>query len=664
MRYYFKKNKLAIIISLILIIASTILTIFINNVGFSDSDLIVKKYEVNLQINKDGSGSFNNFVTYDFSNVDYKNIYEDIGYTKKDVFAYGDINGHKVNYKGDQYSLKETDEASFDYSSFETKVFQNNEEIKVDKIGYSFKGDNLNDYTENDVQDVKWGEERIFCHYSKGYTEDTTFNYKYKINGMASKYLDIGVVSWILSPSLDMLMENLSFKITFEEQLNDEYVQHLKNNFNIYGNIPYENLLINENGISFEVDRQKGNQSVEVRLGFKNKLIENTPNENTYNYNAQDILTGTDKMAQESFEAYKQRYFSFQTWFIILTPVLILLVIVTWYYAYKKYDKERVSEFDAEYYRELPASYPPAELGYLYNFKETSKDDLSATIMDLIRKGFITLDTNGQSTLDEKPNYIYHYNKDKDQSELKSYEKFVLEWYFNNITQTGSLSLEQIDTYLKNEKQAQKYLKDNEKFIKLVRQESRKNKFFDEFRNLNARFSLIYIALVVFIIFTLVIQIMNYYTYALIFSAISLGLLITLACYISSIKRRSEKGNEDYVRWKAFRNFLLEFGRFDDYTMPLISIWEHYMVYAVSFGIAEEVEKQMRLHFKSLGEDKYEYYLNDSPIIYSHSYIYIRRSCHSSTTIARSTIAQAQAARASRSGGSGFGGGGGGRGGC
>ena len=95
------------------------------------------------------------------------------------------------------------------------------------------------------------------------------------------------------------------------------------------------------------------------------------------------------------------------------------------------------------------------------------------------------------------------------------------------------------------------------------------------------------------------------------------------------------------------------------------------MVYAVSFGIAEEVEKQMRLHFKSLGEDQYNSYYNSSPVFYSRSYIYISRSCHSSTTIARATIAQAQAARASsgsggRSGGFGggrsFGGGGGGRG--
>ena len=82
------------------------------------------------------------------------------------------------------------------------------------------------------------------------------------------------------------------------------------------------------------------------------------------------------------------------------------------------------------------------------------------------------------------------------------------------------------------------------------------------------------------------------------------------------------------------------------------------MVYAVSFGIADEVEKQMRLHFKSKGEDNYyDTYSSSSPIFYSRSYIYVSRSTSNATVVARATIAQAQAARASKGGGGSFGGG-------
>ena len=242
-----------------------------------------------------------------------------------------------------------------------------------------------------------------------------------------------------------------------------------------------------------------------------------------------------------------------------------------------------------------------------------------------------------------------------------------------NITMIGIRGFEAEEVeYLNNHKELKVYTANicYEYGIKNIINDL-KNKFFDEFRNINSRFMLFYLLLIGVFVFSLMVQILNYYTYGLIFSMLSLGIFILLACYISSIKRRSESGNEDYVRWRAFRNFLLEFGRFEDYTMPLIEIWEHYMVYAVSFGIAEEVEKQMRLRFKSMGEDEYNSYYSSSPIFYSRSYIYVSRSCRSSTTIARATIAQAQAARAGSSssgrgggfgGGRSFGGGGGGRG--
>ena len=70
--------------------------------------------------------------------------------------------------------------------------------------------------------------ERIYCYYQNGYNQDTTFNFQYKINGMVSKYLDIGIVNWVLSPSTDVSISNLSVNITFEETLTNEYVNMMQ----------------------------------------------------------------------------------------------------------------------------------------------------------------------------------------------------------------------------------------------------------------------------------------------------------------------------------------------------------------------------------------------------------------------------------------------------
>ena len=670
MKYYFKKNILAIIISSILVALSLIFTLVINDVGFSESDLVIKQFDVNLRVNKDGSGTFDNYVTYDFDDNEYTVIYYDVGDEKGTVFGYQDINGTPIK----MYDNEKNDRSQFDIFSFKTRIFEGDQEVDITQIGYSFNGDvEMDEYSTGVVKSPYDNCERVYCYNEDGFKKNTKFNYQYRIQGMTTKYNDIGIINWILSPQTEVFIKNVSVNITFENELTNEYVEHLKNNFYVHGNIRYYDLEITNEGISFNVKKQKSSQLVEVRMGFNVNLVneDEVISKNRYDYNAQEYLDKCERLTKENFEANRDRYFLHQTTLIVLTIVLISLIVLCWIRAYKKYDKERVSTFDSEYYRELPDTYPPAELGYLYNFKDTSKDDLSATIMDLIRKGYIELDTNGCSTTDKKPNYIYRLNKDKDQTILKSYERFVLKWYFEHIAGGYSLSLDEIDDYLKKEENAKRYLDDNKTFINLVREESRKHKFFDEIKNINYKFTLLYVGLGIAMMYAFMIQISNYYTFGLVFSSIFLAGIIVFASYISTIKRRSEKGNEDYVRWKAFRNFLLEFGRFEDYTMPLIEIWEHYMVYAVSFGIAEEVEKQMRLHFKSMGEDRYEYYVSSSNVIYYRPYIYVSHSCNNAPLMARSTISQAQAARASKSGGSGgsfgggrsFGGGGGGFGG-
>ncbi len=652
MRYYFKKNTFAIVISIILVVASFAFCVFINGDGFVNGDLEIKEYKINLKINKDGSGSFDNYITYKFNNY-YVAIYEDISANKGNIFSYGNKDNNEVKY----LENKEEDTSNFDLNSFETHAYQNGEEIKLSQIGYSFNYDIEKDTGEY-VTSPYYGQERIFCLNEDGYNQDTMFNYKYRIVGMVSKYQDIGIINWILSPSTDILIENLSVNITFEEELTEEYVAHLKDNTYVHGNVQLkEDPLISKEGIKFEVAKQRSSQSVEVRLGFDNSLVEDTASINTYDYLAQEHLNKVEALTEQGFKEYTERYYAIQTGLFIVLALAIAFITYLWYSIYKKYDKERVSTFDSEYYRELPNTYPPAELGYLYNFKETTKDDLSATIMDLIRKDFIKLDTNGYFTTDEKPNYIYRYNRSKDTSSLKNYERFVLVWYFDHMGKNDTLSLYEIEEYLSIESQAKQYLEDNKYFIELVRMDARGQNFFDKIVKLNIKYSWVYALLGINILLCISWQILNFYTYALVFSVCFLALWILLGSYIASIKRRSETGNEDYVRWKAFRNFLLNFGRFEDYTMPLIEIWEHYMVYAVSFGIADEVIKQMHLKFKSLGEDKYDSYVGSSIILTTNSHHHIRSSCYSSSSQAQSTIAQAQAARASKSGGSSFGGG-------
>jgi hypothetical protein len=58
--------------------------------------------------------------------------------------------------------------------------------------------------------------------------------------------------------------------------------------------------------------------------------------------------------------------------------------------------------------------------------------------------------------------------------------------------------------------------------------------------------------------------------------------------------RLSKNLRERVARWAAFRRFLKEFSTLPEAPTMAVIIWEHYLVYAVALGVADEVEDQVR----------------------------------------------------------------------
>jgi len=54
-------------------------------------------------------------------------------------------------------------------------------------------------------------------------------------------------------------------------------------------------------------------------------------------------------------------------------------------------------------------------------------------------------------------------------------------------------------------------------------------------------------------------------------------------------------GNELFTKWKAFKKFLTDFSGMDDYPIPSVTVWEHYLVYATVLGVADKVMDQLKV---------------------------------------------------------------------
>ena len=121
------------------------------------------------------------------------------------------------------------------------------------------------------------------------------------------------------------------------------------------------------------------------------------------------------------------------------------------------------------------------------------------------------------------------------------------------------------------------------------------------------------------------------------------------------IRKRTKKGNEDYVRWKAFKNFLEDFGRFDIKELPEIALWEKYLVYATVFGLADKVEKAMNVKIQEYPQGTVGVYY--PTWVDFHIAHMVSHSINNSFTSNQTAITNSRIASSNRSSGGGFGGG-------
>ena len=70
--------------------------------------------------------------------------------------------------------------------------------------------------------------------------------------------------------------------------------------------------------------------------------------------------------------------------------------------------------------------------------------------------------------------------------------------------------------------------------------------------------------------------------------------------------RRSVAGQEEAVRWEAFRRYLRDFPRLDQAPPSTLALWERYLVYGIAFGLADRVMQAAHLYLpEELAQDSF-----------------------------------------------------------
>lgn len=663
MKRYLKKHFLPPIFLCIILLLFPLLFYALLSLDSPDipTDVLqTKQYDVSYRLQEDGSCYIEEKMTI---KAHCQQILKQIGYSVNRDNPIADYDTYPQNPQFDgesfRYSLKSIDgETIFDLDGKQN-------------YGNIYHGD-LFSFSWNQGETHEWYDEPSYVlnHYTYAqayfYLEnkldgDYILTYSYRIEGMAMTYADISELNWIFASSNDMKMKNVTVTIDLPEIAGAQ-----KEEVYVYGHGAKGTIeMSTPSHIVLHANELKGDEKLEARIMFPRTWLnqEIIAEEKPLYFHQSSKEHLQNALDFEKKEQNIDRLYMTGNILAIAGDIfLILLIILFTYFTYKKYDKEYKASFEGPYYRELPNDYEPALLGYLYYFKQTGKDDVTATLLDLIRRKYISIDTNGSTLTEKKPNYMMTLNREKYESEkdqLKSFETVLIEWFFTLVSADKThLSLNELDTFNQKESNALAYQRYNNQFTQEIAKNATTYSFFEDGKKA-AKFGRKFIfPFVATFVIGLVLSMSSYMLSFFYMIALSLVGIVWVSAYSTKVIRRTKEANEDYVKWKAFRKFLTDFSSMKDYPMPSVTIWEHYLVYATTLGVANLVEKQLRMRFKESGR---EIELESSSLFYyPHFGTYYCARVTASAAIGQQTIAKARAERASRSSGGGRGGFGGG----
>ena len=546
----FKLKSLLLIITILTFLIFTKTNLFARSISISNHD-------IRGTINTDGTIDISEYITFDFSGQ-YNGVFHNVSYEKASKIS--DFEVYKINSDGS--------------SSILLKNFSGNP--------------NTYEYTEeNSIAKIKL--------YSPSQNTKKTFLFKYKIHDVIKKYNDISELYWQFISS-DNETPNTDVAITLNIPDGAS-----KDELKIFAHGPLSGYseIIDNKTVSLTLDYLPPSTFLEVRLLFPNRLINDSyPTDSSNNFDS--IMEEELTLAEESDEAREQLptepanngldipsimgiiYLSLGTFAL---PISLIILAIILYFKFLRLPKPFV---DYDYIRELPGEYSPAIMSELFN--NCGIKDISATILDLVRKKVLVINEeknyiNGLFGDKEIDVYIISKNESFESSniELEEHENFLINWFINKLGTDGKINLYNLQEKLSSsDSLASKFRSDLSKWKKLVSKTS-----MSKYKLLTKG---------IFIDFSPTIRTLL---------AVGVGIIVfifpfniipaIILAFVLFKTRKTIYGNEQYYKWKAFKKYLKDFSMLDGAEVPSLVIWEHYLVYAVSLGVAKTVIKHLKL---------------------------------------------------------------------
>ena len=620
------------------IILSLIILLIPTFVKASDVDYEITNYYIDSYILENGdleikelivlNGSFNGYIRELATSNSVLSHSNKIDFEHDAIYNASGIYDMKIG-------AKKVNDVSFD-------TF--NDEFEKLEIGDSFSSNSKKTVV------TKYSNYDEYKMYYRSNNESVAFLLDYKLDKAIVLHNDVAELYW-------QFIGN-----DFTDQINDLKIRiHLPSNdesdsFKVWahGDLTGEIKKENNKTVYAYVKYLYPNSPVDIRITFDKNLITDTSKAKKSNEEALDSILKVEKERALEANRIRKRQQKLVAIANYTGIFLIIFQIINIIYIYFKHDKEYKSDFNNDYYREFFDDFN-VEVGDYILKRTITPNAMSASIMNLIYKKNIKSEKIEDG---KKENYEFTLlNKDN----LSDTEIKLVNFLFEKVGENNKFTTEELKKYAKSTKTYSDFNNTYTSWKNSVISNGKKLKIF-ETSIPNKIFNVLFCLLVMFVgvIFSTNIGLSIPYVIATILS-------IIVVVYSLQVLKRTKYGNEQYLRLKASKRFLSDFGTFDIKELPEITLWERYMVYATLFGIASKVSKSMNVKIKEISDyeniqtfhtNYYDFELCN--IINSSISSAVSMANHTAMEVAASSMSSSSGSGGGFSSGGGFGGGGGG----
>lgn len=351
--------------------------------------------------------------------------------------------------------------------------------------------------------------------------------------------------------------------------------------------------ILNGREIKYTLENYYPGEFLETNILFPKELVSEINKKYIKNKNAFSEIMKMEKNFAEEANRERDRAVKIMglKWAVFGAAACWIIFVGTFIYL-KNGKRYKVKAPYGEYFRELPDDYTPAVAGAVVSRTAIKPEHLFATVMDLVRKDFLELIEEGNQT-------ILRRTEERDFTSLKPYEKYVLDWYINDMGDGMEVVLENVEKYISGSRNAKKFYSKYQVWYKGVA---------DDLKNLGivkAKSKKIPTLLGVFTGFLMfpggVFMAQKFGEPK--FMIFTFG-AIPFIIFSGSKRKLSLEAEEAYARWSAFKKFLVDYSNLEEAKTASIHIWEHYFVYAVALGVAEKVARAYKKISALRGEEE------------------------------------------------------------